>query len=50
MNYKGYTIENRNNIWVIFDNNGNQMCDHVGCELEFTSEKEAQSYIDEQLI
>ena len=49
MEYKGYTIENKNNIWIILDNIGNQMCDHMGCELEFTSKEEAQSYIDEQL-
>ena len=49
MNYKNYILKNKNNIWIILDNNDNQICDHMGCELEFNSEKEAIQYIDEQL-
>lgn len=49
MNYKNYIIESRNNTWIILDEKGNQLCDNMGCELMFTSEQEAKSYIDESL-
>lgn len=47
MNYKNYLIENKNNIWIIFDEKGNQLCDMVGCELIFNSLEEAKAYIDD---
>ncbi len=47
--YKEYILKNKNNMWVIFDSNENQLCDNMGCELEFSNIEEAQKYIDEQL-
>ena len=49
MEYKGYKIEKTDNTWIIRDNDGSQVCDHMGCELVFLSEDEAKIYIDEQL-
>ena len=49
MEYKNYKIQNKNNFWIILDNNDNQLCDNIGDELVFNSEQEAKNYIDEWL-
>jgi len=49
MEYKEYILKNKNNMWIILDSNENQLCDNMGCELEFNTVEEAQKYIDEQL-
>lgn len=44
--YNNYTIFNKDDNFLIIDNNGNLLCDNMGCELLFASIDEAKKFLD----